>query len=110
MKVLHLTLKKKFFDMILSGEKKEEYREIESGYWCKRFCQKGWESFEIEILHNAINKQYDIVHFYNGGSAWLKYPNFQIECKGITIGKAKSEWSDNWQGEVFIIKLGNIIK
>ena len=28
MKYLHLTLKKNWFDLILSGEKKEEYREI----------------------------------------------------------------------------------
>lgn len=36
MKILHLTLKKKWFDMIASGEKKEEYREIKP-YWEKRF-------------------------------------------------------------------------
>jgi len=28
MKILEMTLKKKWFDMISSGEKKEEYREI----------------------------------------------------------------------------------
>ena len=28
MKTLHLNLKKQWFDMILSGEKKEEYREL----------------------------------------------------------------------------------
>lgn len=49
MKTLHLTLKKKWFDMILSGD------------------------------------------------------------VGIERGKAKPEWSDNWQGDVFIIKLGNVI-
>lgn len=35
MKVLHLTLKKKWFDMIESGEKKEEYREIKP-YWIRK--------------------------------------------------------------------------
>ena len=34
MKYLQLTLKKKWFDLILSGEKKEEYREIKP-YWEK---------------------------------------------------------------------------
>ena len=34
--ILPLTLNKKWFDMILSGVKKEEYREIKS-YWIKRF-------------------------------------------------------------------------
>ena len=35
MKTLHLTLKKKWFDMIASGKKKEEYREIKP-YWFER--------------------------------------------------------------------------
>ena len=32
-KILHLTLKKKWFDMIASGEKKEEYREMTCLTW-----------------------------------------------------------------------------
>lgn len=35
---LILPLKKKWFDMIASGEKKEEYREIKE-YWRTRFQQ-----------------------------------------------------------------------
>ena len=34
-KTLHLTLKKKWYDMIASGEKKEEYREVKK-YWIRR--------------------------------------------------------------------------
>ncbi len=41
--MLVLPIKKKWFDMILFGEKKEEYREIKS-YWTKRFSKY----FEIE--------------------------------------------------------------
>lgn len=37
MKTLTLSLKKKWYDMIASGEKKEEYREI-TEYWNKRLC------------------------------------------------------------------------
>jgi len=29
---------------------------------------------------------------------------------GIDVGKAKPEWSDNWQGDVFIISLGKILE
>ena len=36
MNTLHLTLNKKWFDMILSGEKTEEYREIKP-YWTKAY-------------------------------------------------------------------------
>lgn len=40
--MLTLTIKKKWFDMIKSGEKKEEYREIKP-YYDKRF---GWKDDE----------------------------------------------------------------
>ena len=97
MKTLHLTLKKKWFDMILSGEKKEEYREVKD-YWCNRL---EWvPSREIIIYH--------VIKFRNGYSK--NAPELTIECLGIERGKAKPEWSDNWQGEVFVIKLGKIIE
>jgi len=38
MKTLTLPLKKKWFDMIKSGVKKEEYR-LFNEYWYKRFCK-----------------------------------------------------------------------
>lgn len=53
--ILHLTLTKKWFDMILSGEKKEEYREIK-GFWSKRLTTNplrlyvlgiGWTPYTI---------------------------------------------------------------
>ena len=34
-KTLHLVLKRKWWDMIASGEKKEEYREV-CHYWARR--------------------------------------------------------------------------
>lgn len=109
MKKLHLTLKKKWFDMIASGEKKEEYREIKS-YWFKRL--------KAQIGFNAAKNQeheywfypdamFDKIIFKNGYSK--DAPTLMVECKGIEVGKAKPEWSDNWQGEVFIIKLGDIL-
>lgn len=111
--VLHLTLKKKWFDMIYSGIKKEEYRELNS-YWGKRLTKL--INFQyIDGMEELINdnrmffKDFDFIHFYNGGSPCLKYPNFRIECKGIDIGKAIAEWSDNLQGKTFRLKLGAIL-
>lgn len=92
MKTLNLTLKKKWFQMILSGEKREEYREIKP-YWEKR-------------LDNGV--VYDIIEFRNGYTK--NAPTIVIHCLGIYTGLAKPEWSDNWIGEVFIIKLGKIIE
>jgi len=116
MKTLHLTLKKKWFDMILSGEKLEEYREIK-GYWIKRLIG-AWFSDEIHFTHwlnnlpqhvtlQCVVNNYETITFKNGYSK--NAPTMIVEFKGIEIGKAKPEWSDNWQGDVFIIKLGKIL-
>ena len=113
MRILHLTLKKKWFDMILSGEKKEEYREIKK-HWAVRLinpmCLCTWGD-KVEIYKSDVFytfKGFDVVKFTNGYAA--NAPSLLIECKGIEIGTAKPEWSDNWQGEVFKIKLGEILE
>ena len=57
-------------------------------------------------LQTMVN-EFDTITFRNGYSA--NAPTMVVECLGITIGKAKPKWSDNWPGNVFIIKLGKII-
>ncbi len=96
MVTLNLTLKKKWYDMILSGEKTEEYREIKDYWKCR-----------LMIWPSSNFKHFDTIKFTNGYAR--NAPSFMIECKGIKIGTAKPLWSDNWQGDVFIISLGKII-
>ena len=121
MKTLHLNVKKKWFDMIASGKKKEEYREIKP-YWCNRLL---WHEFHEETgclvsLEDALyydseqiystgvfRTDFDTVTFKNGYQKVAR--TMVVELKHITYGNAKPEWSDNWQGKVFIIKLGDII-
>ena len=98
MKILHLTLKKKWFDMILSGEKKEEYREVKT-YWQNRLQINGYHRFEF--------KEYDQIIFKNGYSKDAR--KMVVEFKGCDIGNAIHEWSDGMKGEVFVIKLGKIL-
>ena len=118
MRILHLTLKKKFFDMVASGEKLEEYRAIKM-YWWKRLVECGECYRDLSDSLNDVlapadewkmikHKNYDAVEFKNGYSKTA--PTILVEFKGLEIGKAKPEWSDNWQGDVFKIKLGKIIK
>jgi len=92
MRILHLTLKKKWFDMIASGEKREEYRELKD-YWERR----------IE------NKTFDAIQFRNGYAK--NAPKLLIELKGIGIGVpvCKQEWGATGYDEVYILKLGNIL-
>jgi hypothetical protein len=114
MKVLHLTLKKKWFDMIASGEKKEEYREVKD-YWINRLL---WGSFMLDapISGNVLVRKYEwhkpkdftIIEFKNGYSK--NAPTMQIESKGIEIREGNPEWGAEAGTEYFVIKLGEIIK
>ena len=99
MKTLHLTLKKKWFDMILSGEKKEEYREMKP-YWEKRL---------YHIWYPLIRqfRDYDAIEFRNGYSK--NAPIILVQCIEVTAGIGKPEWGAP-DYPVFIIKLGEIIE
>lgn len=95
--VLCLTIKKKWFDMIKEGVKKEEYRELKD-YWFDRLTENDYP---------LRSRQFDYVIFRNGYSK--DAPQIKVECLGILIGDAKPEWSDNWQGGCFVIQLGAVI-
>lgn len=109
MKTLHLTLKKKWFDMIASGEKKEEYREVKF-FWADRLMC-GWPSRYgyIEKL-NPDFKQFDAVKFVNGGNFHSKHPSLTVKLDGIEIRTGNPEWGAEVGKEYFVIKLGEIIK
>lgn len=83
-----MTLKKRWFDLILSGVKTEEYREIKP-YWDTR-----------------LSKQYDIVHFKNGYSK--DAPAFDIKLNGIRKGFGHIEWGGGSQS-VYILELGKVL-
>ena len=85
-KILDLPLKAKWYDMIESGVKPEEYREIKP-YWEKRL----------------INRGYTHVRFRYG---YTKRTMLR-EIEGITIGYGKPEWGAPKGKQVFIIKFKN---
>jgi hypothetical protein len=100
MENLTLNVKKKWFDMMLSGEKKEEYRGIKP-HWQDKI-------YNYLDMPEPTIKHFDTITILNGMKK--NTPKIVFECKGIIIGNAVPEWSDNWKGEVFVIKLGNIIE
>lgn len=104
MKILHLTLKRRWFDLILSGEKTEEYRELKE-YWVNRLIDPH-QSEDGNFEPHFVNfKHFDLIRFTNGYAK--DAPTFDIECKGISIGTGKHEWGG--EGQTFIISLGKII-
>jgi len=91
MNILYLTLKKQWFDLILSGEKVEEYREVKP-YWSHRLHKKVW----------------DVINFHNGYSK--NSPWFNIECIGFCCGTGNQKWGAPPDQDVYILKLGKIIE
>lgn len=105
MKILHLTLKKKWFDMIASGEKKEEYREWKP-YWAERLLERGMKDCCAVYAGDTSKwKSFDIIRFKNGYSS--SAPEMDIQCNGITLGSGKYEWGGRCNQ--IVIKLGKIL-
>jgi hypothetical protein len=88
--ILNLTLHKKWFDMILSGEKTEEYREIKK-YWINRLS----------------SNKYKFVKFTNGYGS--NRSSFTIVLNDICVGKGNKEWGAPTGQDVYIIKLGKLL-
>lgn len=96
MKTLKLTLKKRWFDMIASGEKKEEYRQ--EGQWILSRLKRG-----------EIDRHYDAVKFTHGYAK--DAPTVTLRYLGWDYGWGKPEWGGGGkQGmPLIVIKLGEII-
>ena len=103
--MLTLPIKKKWFDMILSGEKKEEYREIKP-YYTTRLYGKAYE-YNVK---NGFIKEYDKeekIILRNGYSS--NSPS--IKCKVlITKGYGKEEWGADPNKLYYVLKILSVEK
>lgn len=119
MKMLYLTLMKRWFDMIDFDIKKEEYREIKD-YWFRRFYgyslvnAYGPDDNDIysTVTHNLDligqpTKRFDVVKFRNGYGK--NAPVISFKCLGITIDEGREEWGAEPGKKYFKIKLGDRI-
>lgn len=98
-KTLKVPIKKEFFDMILSGEKPEEYRELKP-YWDNKL-----------IHYNKGFRPYDYVEFTNGYGD--SCPQITVEWKGTKIGFPNLAWCGQILNKpyekVYVISLGNLV-
>lgn len=109
--MLILPIKKKWFDMIRSGEKKEEYREIKP-YWTKRLnneFDKMLKSIVPANVERDLRKypQWLTVIFKNGYSKHS--PFIKCECK-IKIGQGKEEWGAEPNKEYYVLEILEVLK
>lgn len=90
MKKLHIIIKGIYFDEILCGKKKKEYR-IVKPYWVNKLVGKNYESIIFQVGYSKNARK------------------MEIEYLGYNIENFKHDFFGNEEVCVFVIKLGKII-
>lgn len=109
--MLTLPIRKIWFDMILLGEKKEEYREIKP-YWTNRFIKElGFPKSETENVHKVLarrekTKEIEVM-FRNGYS---KDSPVLLAKVMLYIGYGNPEWGAEEGKDYYILKVHEILK
>ena len=125
--ILDLPLKKEWYNMIESGVKTEEYRELK-GFWANRllyFTTLGVKEYWEPILEKARERvtKYNFMTLGNSlikdyGTRGYTHIRFRygytkrtmlFELKELTIGRGKPEWGAP-DDDVFILKLGKRVE
>lgn len=91
-RALFLVLKRKWYEMIDSGIKLEEYRE-DTPYWTKRLMK-----FD-PVLRGLYQVTFQLGYQKNA-------PRMTFEIAGITWGKGRENWGAEPGKNYYIIKLG----
>ena len=104
-KVLTLSVKKKWFDMIKSGEKTEEYREAKH-FWIVRLLVDA-SAFTLRCVYYPellVFKPFTHVLFINGYGD--DKPRVEKEIESISIGKPRKGWCPDefLDKDYFVIK------
>lgn len=113
-----------WFDLILKGIKKHEYREIEGTNHTFRNCPLIWgvsaecamdvfdsarHGGEISFagwMNEQNKKPYKVLHLTNGYGH--DKPQLWVHIESITIGRGNPEWGAPTDRDVFIIRLGEV--
>lgn len=109
--MLTMPIKKKWFDMILSGEKKEEYRDIKP-YYMTRFRNMMSvhplvsDNAVIERLKKGQEKFLYKIQFRNGYNK--NSPSFIAKCT-LSVGTGKEEWGAEKDKEYFVLTIKEIV-
>ena len=119
-KTLHLPLKAQWYEMIESGVKNEEYREIKP-YWIQRLTRYGNDKLNGRLYVEFMSSSPEVLK-YNIEKGLMRFTDYAhvkfsygytkhtmtFEIKEISIGMGNPEWGAPDE-EVFIIKLGERI-
>lgn len=100
--MLILPIKKKWFDMILSGDKKEEYREIKP-YYKSRFKNE-FSMYPYSFIPTGQDERQ--VMFRNGYSK--SSPSFIADCT-LDVKHGKEEWGAEKGVEYYVLTIKKIV-
>ncbi len=110
--MLILPIKKKWFDMILSGEKKEEYREIKP-YWTKKimnelgvFSDSEIEEIQKRMASRRRTKEIEAI-FRNG---YQKSSPALLTKVMVFIGYGNPEWGAEKGKLYYVLTMREILK
>lgn len=110
-KQIILTIKKKWYDLILKREKKEEYREIKPYYDSRLPKEFGMFRDGNKLIKGNTYPPEDlskrIILFRNGYSK--NSPSFSALCS-LSIGQGKAEWGAEPGKEYYILTVEKILK
>jgi hypothetical protein len=129
-KILTLPIRKQWFDMIKSGVKKEEYRDLKP-FYMSRLIEQDPNSGSLcarksDLIYNLMRlgqnknfhapallykkgyrlKDFDFVKFTNGYGNSV--PSIICEVKKIVIRSGKSDWGARPNVHYFVIVLGKV--
>lgn len=102
-RVIHLNLIGRWFDMIESGIKKEEYREL-SDYWNKIFTNY---MASMCSFRNGKLDEMSII-FSNGYSKSCR--QMEVRLLGIDVSIGKVEWGAELGKYYNVLRLGEVLK
>lgn len=107
--IITLTVKRKWFNMILSGEKKEEYRELKTYYDVRLPKEFGMFKEGNKLVKGNVYPLQDlskrIIRFRNGYSK--NSPCFTAICS-LSIGTGREEWGAEKGKDYYILKIHQI--
>ena len=100
--MLTLPIKKKWFDMIAKGEKKEEYREIKL-YYERRFITAGLlDWWTDDHIPTGNERQIILRNGYSKNS-----PTMKVNVM-LTIGEGKPEWGAEPNKTYYVLHIKSI--
>lgn len=99
--MLVLPIKAKWLKMIIEGEKKEEYREI-NNYWTKRLLKEEfWSSVQMPVNKYEMQYCFNVIlrNGYNSLSPMARVTVY------LTEGIGKTEWGAPENKRVYILHI-----